>query len=251
MSLERIDKILSHEGFGTRKDVKRLLRFSSVTVNGTQITAPDFHCDVDNDEICVDGKVLSLQHNIYLMMNKPQDVVCANKDGLHDTVFSLLDEQYKSGFALEKLHLIGRLDIDTEGLLIFTTDGKLTHKLISPKSNCPKKYFVRLSKSIDEKEYAEYETELKKGIHIAREDNEDEADCLPAEIQFTEKNDEVFLTIVEGKYHQVKRMFKALGNCVEFLKRVSINGLFLDENLLPGQYRRMTDGEVSLLIHNL
>ncbi len=251
MSLERIDKILSHEGFGTRKDVKRLLRFSSVTVNGTQITAPDFHCDVDNDEICVDGKVLSLQHNIYLMMNKPQDVVCANKDGLHDTVFSLLDEQYKSGFALEKLHLIGRLDIDTEGLLIFTTDGKLTHKLISPKSNCPKKYFVRLSKSIDEKEYAEYETELKKGIHIAREDNEDEADCLPAEIQFTEKNDEVFLTIVEGKYHQVKRMFKALGNCVEFLKRVSINGLFLDENLLPGQYRRMTDGEVSLLVHNL
>ena len=251
MSFERIDKILSHEGFGTRKDVKRLLRFSSVTVNGTQITAHDFHCDVDNDEICVDGKVLSLQHNIYLMMNKPQDVVCANKDGLHDTVFSLLDEQYKSGFALEKLHLIGRLDIDTEGLLIFTTDGKLTHKLISPKSNCPKKYFVRLSKSIDEKEYAEYETELKKGIHIAREDNEDEADCLPAEIQFTEKNDEVFLTIVEGKYHQVKRMFKALGNCVEFLKRVSINGLFLDENLLPGQYRRMTDGEVSLLVHNL
>ena len=251
MSLERIDKILSHEGFGTRKDVKRLLRFSSVTVNGTQITAPDFHCDVDNDEICVDGKVLSLQHNIYLMMNKPQNVVCANKDGLHDTVFSLLDEQYKSGFALEKLHLIGRLDIDTEGLLIFTTDGKLTHKLISPKSNCPKKYFVRLSKSIDETEYAEYETELKKGIHIAREDNEDEADCLPAEIQFTEKNDEVFLTIVEGKYHQVKRMFKALGNCVEFLKRVSINGLFLDENLLPGQYRRMTDGEVSLLVHNL
>lgn len=251
MSLERIDKILSHEGFGTRKDVKRLLRFSSVTVNGTQITAPDFHCDVDNDEICVDGKILSLQHNIYLMMNKPQNVVCANKDGLHDTVFSLLDERYKFGFALEKLHLIGRLDIDTEGLLIFTTDGKLTHKLISPKSNCPKKYFVRLSKSIDEKEYAEYETELKKGIHIAREDNEDEADCLPAEIQFTEKNDEVFLTIVEGKYHQVKRMFKALGNCVEFLKRVSINGLFLDENLLPGQYRRMTDGEVSLLVHNL
>ena len=251
MSLERIDKILSHEGFGTRKDVKRLLRFSSVTVNGTQITAPDFHCDVDNDEICVDGKVLSLQHNIYLMMNKPQDVVCANKDGLHDTVFSLLDEQYKSGFALEKLHLIGRLDIDTEGLLIFTTDGKLTHKLISPKSNCPKKYFVRLSKSIDEKEYAEYETELKKGIHIAREDNEDEADCLPAEIQFTEKNDEFFLTIVEGKYHQVKRMFKALGNCVVFLKRVSINELSLDKNLLPGQYREMTDSEVSLLIHNL
>lgn len=247
MSTDRIDKILSHEGFGTRKDVKRYLRASQVLVNGKVITDPGFHCDVDKDEISVDGEILNVQKNIYLMMNKPQNVVCANKDGLHETVFSLLEEQYRVGFALENLHLIGRLDIDTEGLLIFTTDGKLTHRLISPKSNCPKKYFVRLEHSLSETEKKDYEERILKGIHIPAEDNENEADCLPAKIEFTEKNDEVFLTIVEGKYHQVKRMFRALENKVIFLKRVSINELKLDESLVPGSYRKMTDQEVSLL----
>ena len=150
MSLDRIDKILSHEGFGTRKDVRRILRASAVLINGNVVTDPGYHCDIDNDEISVDGQIISVQKNIYLMMNKPQNVVCANKDGLHDTVFSLLAEQYRTGFALENLHLIGRLDIDTEGLLIFTTDGKLTHKLISPKTNSPKTYFVRLESKIDD-----------------------------------------------------------------------------------------------------
>lgn len=247
MSVERIDKILSHEGFGTRKDVRRILRSGRVLVNGNPITSPDFHCDGDADEIAVDGKILSLRKNIYLMMNKPQNVVCANKDGIHDTVFSLLDERFRIGFALENLHLVGRLDIDTEGLLVFTTDGKLTHRLISPKSNCPKKYFVRLENPLSEELCAEYESKLKQGIHIEREDKEPEADCLPAEIEFTAKPDEVFLTIVEGKYHQVKRMFKALGNSVVYLKRVSINALSLDENLLPSQYREMTASEVDSL----
>lgn len=247
MSTDRIDKVLSHEGFGTRKDVKHLLRSSCVLVNGRQITDPGFHCDIDKDEISVDGEIISLQKNIYLMMNKPQDVVCANKDGLHATVFSLLGEQYQTGFALEKLHLIGRLDIDTEGLLIFTTDGKLTHRLISPKTSVPKKYFVRLENAVDENLKTEYEKKLKDGIHIPPEDNENECDCLPAIIQFTEKNDEVFLTITEGKYHQVKRMFRALGNKVVFLKRVSENGLELDPLLEPGQYRKLTEKEIELL----
>ena len=106
MSLDRIDKILSHEGFGTRKDVRRILRASAVLINGNVVTDPGYHCDIDNDEISVDGQIISVQKNIYLMMNKPQNVVCANKDGLHDTVFSLLAEQYRTGFALENLHLI-------------------------------------------------------------------------------------------------------------------------------------------------
>lgn len=247
MSTDRIDKILAHEGFGTRKDVRKYFRASKVLVNGNVITDPGFHCDIDKDEISVDGEVLNIEKNIYLMMNKPQGVVCANKDGLHETVFSILDEQYRVGFALESLHLIGRLDIDTEGLLIFTTDGKLTHRLISPKTNCPKKYFVRLENSLDENMMQDYSEKLKRGIRIPAEDNEDEADCLPAEIEYTANNNEVFLTIVEGKYHQVKRMFRALGNKVIFLKRVSINGLKLDENLATGSYRKMTLEEVALL----
>lgn len=247
MSTDRIDKILSHEGFGSRKDVRKYFRTSKVLVNGVIVTDPGFHCDTDKDQIYVDGELITVEKNIYLMMNKPQNVVCANKDGIHETVFSLLDEQYKTGFALENLHLIGRLDIDTEGLLIFTTDGKLTHRLISPKSNCPKKYFVRLENSLDENMTQEYSEKLKNGIRIPAEDNEDEADCLPAEIEFTEKKDEVYLTIVEGKYHQVKRMFRALGNKVVYLKRVSINELKLDHNLKTGEYRKMTEEEVALL----
>lgn len=247
MSTDRIDKILAHEGFGTRKEVRKYFRSSLVLVNGKVVTDPGFHCDIDKDEISVDGEVLNVEKNIYLMMNKSQNVVCANKDGLHETVFSLLDEQYRTGFALENLHLIGRLDIDTEGLLIFTTDGKLTHRIISPKSNCSKTYFVRLEHSISEEEKAEYKSQIEKGIHIPAEDNDDECDCLPAKIEFTLNSDEVLLTIVEGKYHQVKRMFRALGNKVIYLKRVSMGGLKLDESLDPGQYRKMTAEEVSLL----
>lgn len=247
MSIDRLDKILAHEGFGTRKDVRKYFRASKVLVNGQVITDPGFHCDIDKDEISVEGEILNIEKNIYLMMNKPQNTVCANKDGLHHTVFDLLEEQYRIGFALENLHLIGRLDIDTEGLLIFTTDGKLTHRLISPKTNCPKKYFVRLENSIDENLKNEYEKKLAAGIRIPAEDNEDEADCLPAKIEFTSSDDEVYLTIVEGKYHQVKRMFRALGNKVIFLKRVSINELKLDENLSAGSYRKMSPEEVSLL----
>ncbi|MBQ0002481.1 MAG: rRNA pseudouridine synthase, partial [Treponema sp.] len=219
MSKDRIDKVLSHEGYGTRRDVKRLLHTAEVMVNGTRITDPGFHADIDCDEISIDGEVISIAKNIYLMMNKPQNVVCANKDGLHATVFSLLDEQYQTGYALENLHLIGRLDIDTEGLLIFTTDGKLTHRLISPKSNCPKTYFVRLEKTLTDDDKKDYSGKMKTGFEVPPEDNEDAFTCLPSEIEYTEKSDEVKLTIVEGKYHQVKRMFRALGNKVVYLKR--------------------------------
>lgn len=247
MSLDRIDKVLSHEGFGTRKDVRRILRSCAVLINGNVVTDPGYHCDIDNDEISVDGQIISVQKNIYLMMNKPQNVVCANKDGLHDTVFSLLAEQYRTGFALENLHLIGRLDIDTEGLLIFTTDGKLTHKLISPKTNSPKTYFVRLESKIDENLKTQYETKINQGFYIPPEGNESDFICLPAKIEFTQNDNEVYLTIVEGKFHQVKRMFMALGNTVTYLKRVSMNGLQLDDSLECGEYRKLTEEEVSLL----
>lgn len=247
MSTERLDKILSHNGFGTRKDVKHLLRKQTVLVNGQVILDPGFHTDPDKDSIVVDGEEIAVSKNVYLMMNKPQDVVCANKDGLHATVFSLLDPVYQTGWNLENLHLIGRLDIDTEGLLIFTTDGKLTHKIISPKSGCSKKYYVGLESSLSEEDKKSYTDKLKAGIHIGPEGNEPEADCLPAFIEFTDQADKVFLTITEGKYHQVKRMFSALGNKVVYLKRVSMSGLKLDESLKTGEYRYLTPEEVQQL----
>ena len=121
---ERLDKILTHSGFGTRKDAKRILRKGLVTVNGEVVRDFDFKLDLEKDEVAVDGEILSLESEQYLMMNKPSDYVCANKDGLHQTVFSLLDEAFRTPYFESRLHLVGRLDIDTEGLLLFTTDGE-------------------------------------------------------------------------------------------------------------------------------
>lgn len=247
MSLERLDKILSHEGFGSRKDVKKLLHAKAVQVNGQTVVDPSMHIDTLKDQLIVDGEVITFEKNVYLMMNKPGNVVCANKDGLHQTVFSLLDETYQTGYFLDHLHLIGRLDLDTEGLLIFTTDGALTHKLISPKTHCTKKYFVRLDSEISLEEKENMTSLIRKGFVVCAEDNDGEFTSLPAEIEFTDNASEVFLSIVEGKYHQVKRMFRTLGKEVVYLKRVSIGSLKLDESLELGQYRKMTFEEASLM----
>lgn len=253
MSIERLDKVLSHEGFGTRKDVKRFIRSHEVLLNDKTVTDPSAHFDTEKDTLCVDGEFLELQKYVYLMMNKKANYVCANKDGLHETVFSTLEEKYRIGYNAEHLHLVGRLDIDTEGLLIFTTDGNFTHRLTSPKTHCAKTYFVRLRDEVDSEKFADYEKRLASGIHIDAEANEEACDCMSAELQRNLENptsaNEVFLTIYEGKYHQVKRMFSALGNEVVYLKRVSIGALKLDESIPLGTAREMTEDEIALLIN--
>ena len=166
----------------------------------------------------------------------------------HQTVFDFLDEQYRTPYFEEKLHLVGRLDIDTEGLLLFTTDGAMTHKITSPKTHYPKSYFVRLAHKEDKNSQEKIFTEFKKGIHIAPEANDPEADCKPVEALEWLSDDECVLTITEGKFHQVKRMFKAVGNEVVYLKRLSIGSLKLDETLKPGEYRELTSDEVENLL---
>lgn len=244
MSLERIDKVLSHAGFGTRKAIKKLLRISTVTVNGKQISDSAFQVNTDTDKIFVDQKEVFVEKNIYLMMNKPSATVSANKDGLHRTVFDLLDEKYRTPWISENLHLIGRLDIDTEGLLVFTTDGSLTHKITSPKTHFPKEYFVRLSKNFSQEEQNSVSQKFKDGLYIPPEGNESEAFLKPAETVWNSSN-ECILTITEGKFHQVKRMFLAVNNEVIYLKRLSIGSLKLDENLKPGEYRPLTQSEIN------
>ena len=245
---ERLDKILSHAGFGTRKDAKKILRKGLVTVNGEVVRDFDFKLDMEADELCVDGERVQSEQFLYLMMNKPADYVCANKDGLHETVFSLLEDGYRTPYFESHLHLVGRLDIDTEGLLLFTTDGDLTHRLISPKTSCPKKYFVRLETPVARESRAGIEQKLQEGILVPPEDNEKEFKALPAKIEWTENDSEVFLIINEGKYHQVKRMFAALENQVVYLKRVQIGGLCLDPSLELGEYRKLTADELALLL---
>ncbi|MBQ4378708.1 MAG: rRNA pseudouridine synthase [Treponema sp.] len=274
--MERIDKILSHHGFGSRKDVKKLLRDERVTVNGKFVYDSGFQLDIEKDVVCVDDEEIKLQHDVYIMMNKCQNVVCANKDGEHQTVFDLLDESMRHKFLGGDLHCMGRLDIDTEGLLILTTDGKLTHRLLSPKTHAPKTYAVGLRDSLTAEEKAKYTEKFSKGFWIDREQNEAGFDAQPSELKFIVESKEgevspcartslrstpspkgqgplkspkidCLLTIYEGKFHQVKRMFAQLGNEVVYLKRVKMGELELDPKIPLGGYRELTKEEIELL----
>jgi len=244
--MERIDKILAHEGFGSRKDIKKLLRKAEVLVNGTQIFDSSFQIDTEKDEVSVDGEVLNLHGELYLMMNKPQHVVSSNKDGEHQTVFDLLDDKYRTPYLQDHLHLVGRLDMDTEGLLLFTTDGELTHRLISPKSHVNKTYLCCL----EHPESPEHQSEITRlfaaGIEVGPDDNDPGFTCEPAQIKWIDEST-ACLTIYEGKYHQVKRMFIAVGNKITFLKRISMGRLELDPSLKPGEYKELYEEDLAKL----
>lgn len=263
--MERIDKLLAHEGFGSRKDIKKLLRSSEVLVNGKRTYDSGFQINPDVDAITIDGEEIDLHDHIYLMMNKIQHTISSSKDGEHQTVFELLEDDMRTPYLQDKLHLVGRLDMDTEGLLLFTTDGELTHRLISPKNHISKTYFCVLHHAESESAQKEIEKKFLEGIEVGPEDNELGFKCEPAYVkwatkeqiaQYTKKSsytpDEntfaALLTIYEGKYHQVKRMFQAVENKVTFLKRVSMGKLLLDETLEPGEYKFLEDEDLDLLL---
>ena len=246
----RLDKLLAHGGLGSRSSVKKLLRSGAVTVNGKSVFDPSLHIDEDRDVVAADGKKVEIRKEVYLMMHKPSGYVCAKRDGLHQTVFDLLGDAYRTPFFEDNLHTIGRLDCDTEGLLILTTDGELTHRITSPKSECGKTYFVRLSNKVRSGEAADYVCKCAQGVHIGPEGREKEADCKSAELVWLgngDEKDECTLTIYEGKFHEVKRIFSALGNEVVYLKRIAIGALRLDESLEKGEWRELSEDEIELL----
>ena len=246
MSKERLDKLLAHEGFGSRKDIRKLLRNCEVLVNGSRTYDPATQVDAENDTISVDGEEINLHKNLYLMMNKPQHYVCSTKEGDHETVFDLLDDSLRTPYLQDKLHLVGRLDMDTEGLLLFTTDGELTHRLISPKSHISKTYLCGLEHTETAEHQAAITAKFESGIEVGPEDNEQGFTAQPAEITWL--NDKIAqLTIYEGKYHQVKRMFAAVGNKIVYLKRISMGQLKLDEELELGEYKELTDDDLEKL----
>lgn len=271
MAKDRIDKILAHHGLGSRKDIRKILRKCEVLVNDTRIFDAGFPVDCESDTISIDGEVLELHDNVYLMMNKVAHTISSNKDGEHQTVFDLLDDSYRTPYLQDKLHLIGRLDMDTEGLLLFTTDGELTHRIISPKNHISKTYFVILRDPLTEEKRTEITQKFLDGIEVGPDDNEPGFKCEAAFVKwpsaeeiknflensmFDEKiqlsAEEIppyaaLLTIYEGKYHQVKRMFTAVNNKVMYLKRISMGSLVLDKTLEAGGYRLMSEEEVALL----
>ena len=245
--MDRIDKLLSHEGFGSRKDIRKILRNCEVLLNGKRIYDPSLQIDTQKDTLTIDGDTVDFHTNLYIMMNKPQHVVSSTKEGDHQTVFDLLDDSLRTPYLIEKLHLVGRLDMDTEGLLLFTTDGELTHRITSPKTHISKTYYCELEHTESQEHQQEITRAFEEGIAVGSEDNEEGFTCQPAFLKW-KSDSSALLTIYEGKYHQVKRMFLAVSNKITYLKRVSMGKLELDPKLELGEYRELEQEELGDLL---
>ncbi len=233
---ERLDKILANMGYGSRKDVRKFIKDGRVKVNDLIIYDNEFKVSPYEDEILFNEEEVLYRKYIYLMMNKPQGLVSSTDDPRTRTVLDLLSEEY----LIYKPFPVGRLDKDTEGLLMISNDGKLAHELLSPKKGVDKKYYARVDGYVEDK----FIEVFRSGVVL-----EDGYKTLPAELEIIKANviSEVFLTIQEGKYHQVKRMFTSIGMKVIFLKRVSMGPLLIDESLKLGEYRELTENEIFLL----
>ncbi|WP_418791953.1 pseudouridine synthase [Phosphitispora sp. TUW77] len=232
----RLDKLLANSGFGTRKEIKKAVREGRVTVNGITVTDSSFHVHSGQDTVVFDGVVVEYREFVYLMLNKPAGYVSATVDPKQATVIELVPERFRHF----ELFPVGRLDKDTEGLLILTNDGKLAHELLAPKKHVPKTYFVKVNGRVSPghgKRFAE-------GVIL-----DDGYKTMPARLSIVHSGDvsEAEVTIHEGKYHQVKRMFAALGLPVVYLKRIAMGNLSLDESLAPGDVRELSTGELTLL----
>jgi 16S rRNA pseudouridine516 synthase len=232
----RIDKVLSNLGYGSRKDVKKLLKDGAVKVNSAVIKDAKHHVDPEKDSITLNGEEIHYREFIYLMMNKPPGVISATEDNRDETVIDLLEieDQVFEPFP------VGRLDKDTEGLLLITNDGQLSHKLLSPKKHVPKTYFAVIEGEVTEEDIEAF----KQGVTL-----DDGYETKPGELVILKSGltSDIELTITEGKFHQVKRMFQAVGKRVIYLKRLSMGPLQLDETLELGEYRELTDEEVEML----
>lgn len=233
---QRLDKVLSNSGYGTRREIKKLVKQGVVTVNSKTVKDPGLHIDPYNDTVEVGGESLNYRENIYVMMNKPDGVVSATYDRELKTVVDILPEEYHPF----DLFPVGRLDRDTEGLLLLTNDGKLAHKLTSPKNHVPKKYYALIEGEVNSEDVYRF----KQGVTL-----DDGYKTMPAELEILHsgENSEVKLVIYEGKFHQVKRMFEAVGKKVKYLKRIEIAGLKLDDNLNRGQCRELSEEELEIL----
>ncbi len=233
---QRVDKILANLGYGSRRDVKKICRSGLVKVDGNIIKDSSVHVDPESSKIVIGNEVVNYREFVYIMMNKPQGVISATEDMMDTTVVDLLDKEYDT-FAVFP---VGRLDKDTEGLLLLTNDGQLAHQLLSPRRRVPKTYYAEVQGAVTEDDIYKF----KEGVFI-----DEEYKTLPAELKILKSDDisEIELTIYEGKFHQVKRMFRMVGKAVIYLKRLSMGSLELDDNLDLGEYRELTKGELKHL----
>ncbi|WP_230502408.1 pseudouridine synthase [Sutcliffiella rhizosphaerae] len=235
----RMDKLLANSGYGTRKEVKKLLKTGVVKVDGEVVKDAKVHVDPEVEEVTVHDDIVEYREFIYLMMHKPPGLLSATEDNRQETVVDILQEEDKIFAPFP----VGRLDKDTEGLLILTNDGQLAHQLLSPKKHVPKTYYATIDGEVTEEDVIAF----KEGVTL-----DDGYETLPAslEILSSGESSEIEITIMEGKFHQVKRMFQAVGKSVTYLKRLSMGKLVLDETLELGEYRELTDEELEMLQQN-
>ena len=235
MSL-RLDHYLSAAGLGSRSDVKKLIQKGRVMVNGVICKDSAFKIDETSAAVMLDGKTMTYKKNVYFMLNKPQGVISASRSDLRNP-----DEKCVIDLIAEEKHRnlfpVGRLDRDTEGLLLITDDGILAHNLLSPSKHVDKTYYAELRSELSENERLKLETCVDIG---------DDTLTFPSKVTVINKTS-VHITIHEGRFHQIKRMFEAIGNEVIFLKRLSMGSLKLDEHLKPGEHRELTPEELAAL----
>lgn len=233
---QRLDKVLSNFGYGTRKEIKDYIKAGTVKVDGIVAKDGGLHVDPESSVIEIGCETLKYRKYVYVMMNKPAGVVSATFDNKLKTVVDILPEEFKCF----DLFPVGRLDIDTEGLLLMTNDGRLAHELLSPKKHVPKRYYALIAGNVTEDDADRF----KKGVTL-----DDGYRTLPAGLEIIRQGEhsEVEVVIMEGKFHQIKRMFEAVGKKVKYLRRMAMGGLKLDENLQTGECRELTAEEINML----
>lgn len=235
----RLDKLLANMGYGSRKEVKQLLKQKAVTVDGASVKDAAMHVDPEQQNVSVYGERVVYTEFVYFMMNKPPGVISATEDLRDETVIDLLEpfDQHFQPFP------VGRLDKDTEGLLVLTNDGILAHNLLSPKKHVPKVYYAHIEGVVTEEDVEKFA----EGVEL-----DDGYMTKPGKLVILKSasQSEIELTIQEGKFHQVKRMFESVGKCVTYLKRISMGNLKLDDHLALGEYRELTAEELNCLQNN-
>ena len=238
----RLDKYMADMGLGTRSEVKVLIKKGRVSVDDEVVKQAEYKVDIESQCVAVDGEQIGYAQYEYFMLNKPAGVVSAVTDNRDTTVVELIKDAKR-----KDIFPVGRLDKDTEGLLLITNDGELSHELLSPNKHVEKTYYARVKGEVTEEDVRVFS----EGIHLEKETlreekAEKEIETKPAKLTVLKAGEvsEVELTICEGKFHQVKRMFQAVGKEVLYLKRISMGGLVLDESLALGEYRPLTEKEL-------
>ena len=232
----RVDKLLSNVGVASRAELKKYCKQGLISVNGKVINNPGVQVDSENDDVRFNGEKIVYREFVYIMLNKPDGYISATYDKYDPIVLDLIDQSY----LVFELFPVGRLDKDTEGLLVLTNDGQLAHRVLSPKKHVPKTYYAKIQGKVTEEDILAFEKGV---IHV------DGYETMPSQLKILKSDDmsEIELTIHEGKFHQVKRMFESVGKKVVYLKRLSMGKLKLDESLKLGEYRELTEEEVKLI----